>query len=123
MDGKTSLASMSTASNKRPAYSPDLSHPNTVGAAHPTKGVQPRFPHVSPGHVAAESHGLTEAGPGNPSIRSSLKLAAEMLPRRPGNPFEGAANGGASAGKQQPGDKGAMAPSVGRPEETRESPP
>jgi hypothetical protein len=111
---------MSMASNTRPANSPDFTPPNAVGAAHPTQGVQPRLPHISPGHVAAEKHGLTEAGPGNPGIRSSLKLAAEMLPRRPGDPFEGAANGGASAGRRQQGDKGVMAPSAGRPVETRE---
>ena len=108
------------ASNTRPANSPDFTPPNAVGAAHPTQGVQPRLPHISPGHVATEKHGLTEAGPGNPGIRSSLKLAAEMLPRRPGDPFEGAANGGARAGRRQQADEGAMAPSAGRPGERRE---
>jgi hypothetical protein len=90
----------------------DLTPPNAMGDAHPTQGVQPRFPHVLPAYAATKINGLTEAGPGNSGIRSSLALAAETLPRRSGNAFEGASSGGASVGQWQQGDKDALASSA-----------
>jgi hypothetical protein len=109
---------MSAASNKRPAYSPDFIPPNIVGAAHPSQGVQPWSPHVTPTYVATEINELTEAGPGTPGIRSSLAMAGKTQPRRSGDAFEGAASGGASNGKWQQDDRDAMASSAGRHRES-----
>jgi hypothetical protein len=98
-----------------PAYLPDFpdfTPPYTVGVAHPTQGVTPRYPHVSPANAIKEPRGPTETGQGNPVTKGPLQQAAKLLPRPPVDTYEGAASGRGDA-------RGVQPPSAGR---TRERP-
>jgi hypothetical protein len=76
-----------------------------VNAAHPTQGVSPRYPGVSPANAIKEPRGPTETGQGNdPVTKGPLQQAAKLLPRPPVHTYEGAAETLGAYSRPRPGE-------------------